>query len=159
MPIKRSRRVPSGLPQDWGSGGDGRWRVLVFGGPEALPEAGAERAVVDGAADPEQPVGAAPGPAHLLRFGHPTVHQEVGRALGQRRADPPPRPVSLGVVDQPVALAGEVAVQRRQGGPKLAPWCRSRNRVAIWVLSSRLRRSSAARSSSSSSAWSRWFAE
>src|SRR4051794_31203607 len=109
-----------GLPQDWGSGGDGRWRVRVVGGPEALPEAGAERAVVDGAADLEQPVGAAPGPAHLLRFGHPAVHQEVGRALGQGRAAPLPRPVSLGIVDQPVALAGEVVVQRPQGGPQLA---------------------------------------
>src|SRR3954452_15183000 len=100
-------RVARGLPQDWGSGCDGHWRVLVVGGLEALPEAGAERAVVDGAADLEQPIGAAPGPAHLLRFGHPAVHQEVGRALGQRRADPLPRPMSLGIVDQPVALAGE----------------------------------------------------
>src|SRR6478752_7652085 len=107
----------------WGSGCDGRWRVLVVGGLEALPEAGAERAVVDGAADLEQPVGAAPGPAYLLRLGHPAVHQEVGRAVGQRRADPLPRPVSLGIVDQPVALAGEVVVQRPQGGRQLARRC------------------------------------
>src|SRR4051812_13439515 len=112
-----------GLPQDWGSGCDGRWRVLVVGGSEALPEAGTERAVVDGAAGPEQPVGAAPGPAHLLRLGHPPVHQEVGRALGQGRAEPPNRPVSLRIVDQPVALAGEVVVQRPQGGPQLARRC------------------------------------
>src|SRR4051794_1201931 len=105
--------------RSWGSGCDGRWRVRVVGGLEALPEAGAERAVVDGAADLEQPVGAAPGPAHLLRFGHPAVHQEVGRALGQRRADPQPGPVPLAVVDQPVALADEVAVQRPQRGPQL----------------------------------------
>src|SRR5689334_1089632 len=106
-----------------GSGRDGGWRVPIVCGLEALPEAGAERAVVDGAASPEQPVGAVPGPAHLLRFVHPAVHQEVGRALGQRRADPPPRPVPLAVVDQPVALAGEVVVQRPQGGPQLARWC------------------------------------
>src|SRR5689334_24792246 len=97
-----------------GSGRDGDWRVPIIGGLEALPEAGAERAVVDGAADPEQPVATAPGPAHLLRLGHTAVHQEVGRALGQRRADPPPGPVSLGVVDQPVALAGEVTFSARK---------------------------------------------
>src|SRR3954470_2181351 len=32
-------------------------------------------------------------------------------------------PVSLGIVDQPVALADEVVVQRPQGGPKLARRC------------------------------------
>src|SRR3954454_15693602 len=112
-----------GLPQDWGSGCDDRWRVLVVGGLEALPEAGAERAVVDGAADLEQPVGAAPGPAHLLRLGHPAVHQEVGRALGQRRADPQPGPVPLAVVDQPIALADEVIVERPQGGPQPTRRC------------------------------------
>src|SRR4051795_2121943 len=92
-------RLRWGLPRDWGACRDGCWRVPIVGGLEALPEAGAERAVVDGTADLEQPVGTAPGPAHLLRLGHPAVHQEVGRALGQRRADPPPGPVSLGVVD------------------------------------------------------------
>src|SRR3954470_22910592 len=76
--------------RSWGSGCNGGWRVRVVGGLEALPEADAERAVVDGAADLEQPIGTAPGPAHLLRFVHPAVHQEVGRALGQRRADPQP---------------------------------------------------------------------
>ena len=55
-----------------------RWRLL-----EALPEAGAERAVVDGAADLEQQVGPAPGPAPLLRRGPAPVDQEIGRALGQ----------------------------------------------------------------------------
>src|SRR5215216_5896919 len=78
----------AGLSRDWGSGCGGHWRERVIGGVETLPEAGAERAVVDGAADLEQPVGAAPGPTHLLRLGHPAVHQEVGRALGQRGADP-----------------------------------------------------------------------
>src|SRR3954453_18688648 len=86
--------------------------MRIVGCVEALPEAGAERAVVDGAADLDQPFGAAPGPTHLLSFGHPAVDQEIGRALSQRRADPFPRPVPLGVVDQPVTLAGEVVVQR-----------------------------------------------
>src|SRR3954468_742400 len=117
--------------RSWGSSCDGHWRVRGVGGPEALPEAGAERAIVDGTADLEQPVGAAPGPAHLLRFGHPAVHQEVGRALGQRRADPLPRPMSLGIVDQPVALAGEVVVQRPQGGPQLTRRCDGPSAVGL----------------------------
>src|SRR5690349_10509844 len=120
---KPAARISWELSRSWGSGCDGRWRVRVVGGPEALPEADAERAVVDGAADPEQPVGAAPGPAHLLRLGHPPVHQEVGRAPGQRRADPQPGPVPLAVVDQPVAPADEVTVERPQGGPKLTRRC------------------------------------
>ena len=49
-----------GLPRDWGSGCGGHWRERVIGGVETLPEAAAERAVVDGAADLKQPVGAAP---------------------------------------------------------------------------------------------------
>src|SRR3954453_5934649 len=72
-----------GLSRDWGSCRDGCWRMRIVGGLEALPEAGAERAVVDGAADLEQQVGPAPGPAHLLRLGHAPVNQEIGRALGQ----------------------------------------------------------------------------
>src|SRR4051794_21063974 len=85
------RRVWStGLSQSWGSGCDGRCQVPVVGGLETLAEAGAERAVVDRTADLEQPVGTTPGPAHLLRLVHPAVHQEVGCALGQRRADPQP---------------------------------------------------------------------
>src|SRR4051812_28534622 len=71
---------------------------------EFLPETGAERAVVEGAADLEQQIGPAPGPAHLLRLGHAAVHQKVGRALGQRRADPLPGPVPFGVIDQMGAL-------------------------------------------------------
>src|SRR4051812_40143263 len=67
-----------GLSRDWGSCHDGCWRMRTVGGLEALPEAGAERAVVDGAADLEQPIGTAPRPAHLLRFVHATVDQEVG---------------------------------------------------------------------------------
>src|SRR3954467_7283539 len=117
-----ARSSPStarGLSRDWGSGCGSHWRERVIGGVETLPEAGAERAVVDGAADLEQPVGATPGPAHLLRLGHAPVDQEVGRALGQRRADPQPGPVPLAVVDQPVALPDEVAVQRPQRGPQL----------------------------------------
>src|SRR3954451_20311312 len=105
--------------------------MRIVGGLEALPEADAEHAVVDGAADLEQPVGAAPGPAHLLRFVHPAVYQEVGRALGQRRADPFPRPVPLAVVDQPIALADEATVERPQGGPQLTRRCDGASAVRL----------------------------
>src|SRR3954463_16320865 len=71
--------------------------MRIVGGLEALPEAGAERAVVDGAADLEQPIGTAPRPAHLLRFVHATIDEEVGRSLGQRRANPQPGPVPFAV--------------------------------------------------------------
>src|SRR3954452_3118593 len=96
--------------------------MRIVGGLEALPEAGAERAaeraVVDGAADLEQPIGTAPRPAHLLRFVHATIDEEVGCSLGQRRANPQPGPFA--VVDQPIALPDEVAVQRLQRSPQLA---------------------------------------
>src|SRR4051812_34011292 len=71
-----------GLSRDWGSCHDGCWRMRIVGNFKALPEAGAERAVVDGAGDLEQPIGTAPRPAHLLRFVHATIDQEVGCSLG-----------------------------------------------------------------------------
>jgi transposase-like protein len=74
--------LAGGLSRDWGSCRDGCWRMRIVGGLEALPEAGAERAVVDGAADLEQPVGPAPGPAHLLRLGHAPVDGSVQRLGG-----------------------------------------------------------------------------
>src|SRR5678815_2807380 len=54
-------RLEGGLPRDWGSGCGGDFGERVVRGEEALPEAGAERAVVDGAADLEQPIGTGPG--------------------------------------------------------------------------------------------------
>src|SRR3954470_12379673 len=106
MPLQnlKSLYAERGLSQSWGSGGHRHWRVWVVGRQELLPETGAERAVVEGAAELEQQIGPAPGPAHLLRLGHAAVHQEVGRALGQRRADPQPGPVPFGVIDQMGAL-------------------------------------------------------
>jgi len=44
----------TGLSRDWGSCRDSCWRMRIVGGLEAPPEAGAERAVVDGAANLEQ---------------------------------------------------------------------------------------------------------
>src|SRR3954471_4520832 len=118
--LSGNRLATGGLSRDWGSCRGGDFGERVIGGVETLPEAGAERAVVDGAADPEQPIGTAPRPAHLLRFVHATVDEEVGRSLGQRRANSQPGPVPFAVVDQPVALPDEVAVQRLQCGPQLA---------------------------------------
>ena len=119
------------LPRNRGAGRDGRLRVWIVVGVESLSEAGAERAVVDGAADLTQQVGAASRPAHLLRFVHPAVHQDVGRTLGQRRADPQSSPVPLGVVDQPVGLAGETVIQRPQCGPQLSRWRDGPSAVAL----------------------------
>src|SRR5271165_6316035 len=110
----------SGPSQDWGcSGRDRRLRELIVSRMEFLSEAGAERSIVDGAANLEQKIGAAPGPAHRLRFVHPAVHQEIGRPLGDRSANPQPGPMPFGIVDHPVALTGEIAIQRVQGGPQL----------------------------------------
>src|SRR5689334_5598348 len=54
--------ISVGPSQRWGSGCGDHVRERVVGGLEALPEAGAERTVVDGTADLKQAVGAAPGP-------------------------------------------------------------------------------------------------
>jgi hypothetical protein len=63
---------------------------MVVGELEALPGTGAQIAIVDCAADLEQPIGTASRPAHLLELAHPTVHQEVGGSLGPYRASTPP---------------------------------------------------------------------
>jgi hypothetical protein len=87
-------------------------RERIVGGVESLPEAGAERPIVDGAANLEQEIGPASRPTHLLRFIHPAVYQEIGGAFGDRGADPQSGPVPLGIVDQPVALADETKRSR-----------------------------------------------
>src|SRR3954471_3617277 len=107
-----SPSAATGPSQSWGSSGHCHWRVWVVSRQEFLPETGAECAVVEGTADLEQPIGTAPRPAHLLRFVHATIDEEVGCSLGQRRANPQPGPVPFAVVDQPIALPDEVAVQR-----------------------------------------------
>src|SRR3954468_20432508 len=106
----------------WGSGsqsqaGDG---VGFRFGLEQLAESGAELAVDDGAADLEQEIGAAAGPAHLLLLVHAAVDQEVGGAFGDRRADPLTGVMPLGIVDQPCTLAGQVAVDLVQRRPQPA---------------------------------------
>src|SRR3954447_804925 len=89
-------------------------------GLKQMAESGAELAVDDGAADLQQEIGAAPGPAHLLLLVHAAVDQEVGRAFGDRGADPLTGAMPLGVVDQPCALAGQVAVNLTQRRPQPA---------------------------------------
>src|SRR5208337_4769319 len=75
----------------WRLGVSGRNRCLrerIVGGLESLSEAGAERAIIDGAANLKQKIRPSPRPAHLLRFVHPAVHQKIGRPFGDRGADP-----------------------------------------------------------------------
>src|SRR3954471_8338666 len=55
-----------GPSQVWGSGGNGRLRVCIVSGSESLSEAGAERPIVDGAANLEQKISPSPRPTHLL---------------------------------------------------------------------------------------------
>ena len=98
-------------------------RERIVGRIKSLSEAGAERPVVDGAADLEQKISALSRPAHLLRFVHPAVHQEVGGAFGDRGADPQAGSVPFGIVDQPLALAGKIAIQRVQGSAQLSRRC------------------------------------
>ena len=72
------------------------------------------------AAQLEQEIGAAAGPSHLLGFVHAAVDQEVGRTFGDRSADPQTGTMAFGIVDQPGALAGQIAVDLAQGGPQPA---------------------------------------
>src|SRR4051794_26725043 len=58
--------VERGPSQVWGSGGNGRLRVCIVSGSESLSEAGAERPIVDGAANLEQKISPSPRPTHLL---------------------------------------------------------------------------------------------
>src|SRR3954451_15108856 len=76
--------------------------MRIVGGLEALPEAGAEHAVVDGAADLKEPVGPAPGPAHLLRLGHAPV-------------DPGNWPCPRSVTSRPAGRPGAVRRSRPDG--------------------------------------------
>ena len=76
--------------------GDGMGRIVSW--MEFLSETGAERAVVEGAAKLEQEIGAAPRPAHLLRFIHPTVDQEIGGPFGDGGSDPQSRSMSGGII-------------------------------------------------------------
>src|SRR3954469_11572680 len=120
-----------GLPHVWGSSGGSQGRVGVVRWREPLPEGGAEGAVVDSAADLQQEIGTPSGPAHLLRFVHSTVHQEVGRPLGDGSPDPQAGTVTLGVVDRPVGLTDQIAVQGQHRSPQLPRECSRRAAVGL----------------------------
>jgi hypothetical protein len=98
----------SGPSTEWGSGSHSSFGAGI--GFEELSEAGAEFAVEDGAANLEQEISTAPGPTHLLGFGHTAVDQEVGGCFGRRGANPQTGAMTFSVVDQPSALIGEIAV-------------------------------------------------
>src|SRR4051794_5790221 len=100
-----------------GSGGNRRLRLRIVGWVEFLSVARTKRTIVDGAANLEEEIGPSPRPAHVLRFVHPPIDQEIGRPLRDRGTNPQAGTVPLGVIDHPVALAGEIAIQRVQGGP------------------------------------------
>jgi hypothetical protein len=111
-----------GQSQVWGgSGGNRRLRVSIIGWMEFLCESGTERAVVDSAANLRQKIGPSPRPAQLLRFVHPAGHQKIACPFGDRSTNAQSDTVLLGVVDRPVALAGEITIQRVQSGPSF-PW-------------------------------------
>jgi hypothetical protein len=111
-------RPGRGLPQSWGScGGHGHCRVRIVGWLESLSEARVESTIIDRATNLKEQVGAASGPSHLLTFVHPAIHQEIGGSFGDRGSNSQSGTVPLGVIDQPVALAGQVTVQCVQGGP------------------------------------------
>jgi NAD(P)-dependent dehydrogenase (short-subunit alcohol dehydrogenase family) len=104
------RRRHAGLPQVLGSSGyRPRWAWIV-GWPEFLSKGRTESAIIDSATDLKQQVGATSRPPHLLRFVHTAVHQEIGRPFGNRSANSQSCPVPLGVIDQPVALAGKITI-------------------------------------------------
>jgi hypothetical protein len=56
----------------------------------------------------------------LLGFGHAAVDQEVGGAFGERGTDPQTSTMTLGIVDQPGTLAGQIAVDLAQRLPQPA---------------------------------------
>ncbi len=89
---------------------------------EALPRPGTGRAIVDGAADLQQEVGAPSCPSHLLGFIHSPVDEEIRGRFGERCSGTQAGAVTFGVIDQPVALTGKIAVQRMQGGPQFPGW-------------------------------------
>jgi hypothetical protein len=103
---------------DWESSSNSQFGAGI--GVKQLYEAGTELAVEDGAADLGQEIGAAAGPLHLLRFVHTPVDQEVGGCFGQCGADAETGTMTLGVVDQPGALAGRIVVDLAQRRPQPA---------------------------------------
>jgi hypothetical protein len=93
-------------------------RVSIISWAEFLSEAGADSTIVDGASDLEQKIGSSSRPAHLLRLAHPAVHQNIGPS--DRGANPQFGTVPFRVMNQPIALTGEISIQRAQAGPQVS---------------------------------------
>jgi len=132
-PVRRSTLADANETRDWriyaalaqtlivqarrpaqvlGSCGYCHWRVGIVGWPEFLSKAGTECAIIDSTTNLKQQIGPASRPPHLLRFVHPTVYQEIGRPFGDRGANSQPSSVTLGIVDQPLALSDQITIQR-----------------------------------------------
>ena len=79
-----------------------------------------EHAVVDGTANLEQKVGNSSRPSHLLRLVHASIDEEVRSPFGHRSSDPQAGAISVGVIEEPVALALEITVDLVQRVPQLA---------------------------------------
>jgi hypothetical protein len=73
---------------------------------------------MDRATNLKEQVDATSRPSHLLIFVHPTIHQEIGRSFGDRGSNSQSGTVPLSVIDQPVALAGQITIRRVQGGER-----------------------------------------
>jgi hypothetical protein len=104
----------------WGSGSHSQVGGEAAIGFEDLSERRIDLAVEDGTANLEQKVGTSAGLSHLLRLVHAAVDQEVGGCFGEWCADPQTGTIALSVVDQPSALAGEIAIDFSQRSPQLA---------------------------------------
>jgi hypothetical protein len=112
-----------GPPQVLGSCGYQHWWVRIVGWSEFLSKVGTESTIIDSATNLKQQIGPASRPPHLLTFVHPAVHQEIGRPFGDRGANSQSGTMPLGVIDQPVALASQISIQRVQGGPQFSRRC------------------------------------
>ena len=93
-------------------------QVRIVGWLELLAKARSESTIIDSATDLKQQIGAASGPSHLLTFVHPAVDQKIGRAFGDRGTNSQSGPMPLGVIDQPVALSGQIFIECVQGSPQ-----------------------------------------
>ena len=82
-----ARLLDSGLPQVLGSCSYGHRWMRTVGWSEPLSKVGTESAIIDSVTNLKQQIGAAPRPSHLLRFVHPTIHQEIGHPSGDRGAN------------------------------------------------------------------------
>ena len=87
---------------------------------ESVAQSGAERSIVDRAANLKQEIGTSSGPVHLLRFVHSPIDEKVCGSFCNRSSDTQTGTVSLGVIDEPTTLASEITVDVKQRVPQPA---------------------------------------